>query len=75
MNEFGTNYNRTVCQRMEMVEAMVEELRKDLARFGENPNTGFTDYDRNALAYSMEETGEAIGCLHRSLLNMKRLLG
>jgi hypothetical protein len=75
MNKFGTEYNKTICRRMEMVEWMVKDMRREMEWFGNNGNSEFTDYDSNAIDFSMKKTDEAIECLHQSLLNLKMLLG
>lgn len=75
MNEFATNYNRTICSKIDMEEAMLRNLKDELVRFSQNTHTDFTDYDKNSIEYSIKKTDEAIDCLHQSFLNLKRLLG
>ena len=75
MNKFGTEYNKTICRRMEMVKWMVKDMRREMEWFGNNGNSEFTDYDSNAIDFSIKKTDEAIECLHQSLLNLKMLLG
>lgn len=75
MNKFGTEYNKTICRRMEMVEGMVKDMRREMEWFGNNGNSEFTDYDNNTMGFSIKKTDEAIECLHQSLLNLKTLLG
>lgn len=75
MNKFGTEYNKTICRRMEMVEWMVKDMRREMESFGNNVNSEFTDYDSNVIDFSTKKTDEAIECLHQSILNLKTLLG
>ena len=75
MNKFGTECNKTICRKMELVEGMVKDMRREMEWFGKNGNSEFTDYDSNAMNFSMKKTDEAIECLHQSLLSLKTLLG
>ncbi len=75
MNEFGTEYNKTVCKRIDMVESMVKDLKREIEWFCNNGNSEFTEYDRNMIQFSMKKTDEAVECLHQSLLNLRMLLG
>lgn len=75
MNEFGTGYNRAICNRIELVESIATELKNEMQLFRQNPNNGFTDYDHHAVEFSLDKTTEAIECLHQAWLNLKQLLG
>jgi hypothetical protein len=34
MNKFGTECNKTICRKMELVEGMVKDMRREMERFG-----------------------------------------
>ena len=74
MNEIATSYNRSLCNRIDIETSVLEELKDEIARFGDNSNFCFTDYDRQTVAFSEKKAQEAIECLKESFLNLKKLL-
>ncbi len=71
MNEFGRECKTNLCNRIETTESLVKSLEMEMRQFLSNQHAEFTDDDRNALDYAIKKTGEAIECLHLSLLNLK----
>ena len=74
MNESATNWNKSLCNKIDMQESFLEELKKEIQMFKENEHTGFTDYDHHTVDFSLMKIKEAEEHIHQASMNMKKLL-
>lgn len=74
MNKFATDWNKRLCNKMEIHEIFLKELEKELQQLKNDNANDLTNYDHYTVQFSVSKLEESIKCLNEAYLNLKTLL-